>query len=63
MTSFRALQVSDTVPIKNDALEIGMAWTMTLNQNNELVQKIDRGRAYKNFVQQIRTQQRPDFYS
>ena len=54
---FRALQVGDTVPIKNDALEIGMAWTMTLNQNNELVQKIDRGREYKTFVQQIRTQQ------
>ena len=54
---FRALQVSDTGLLKNDALEIGMAWTMTLNQNNELVQKVDRGREYKNFVQQIRTEQ------
>ena len=55
---FRALQVSDTELIKSDALEIGMAWTMTLNQNNELVQKIDRGREYKNFVQQIQAGQR-----
>lgn len=54
---FRALQVSDTVLLKSDALEIGMAWTMTLNPNNELVQKVDRGREYKNFVQQIRANQ------
>ena len=54
---FRALQVSDTGLLKNDALEIGMAWTMTLNQNNELVQKVDRGREYKNFVQQIKAKQ------
>ena len=54
---FRALQVSDTMPLESDALEIGMAWTMTLNQRNELVQKIDRGREYKNFVQQIRAKQ------
>ena len=58
---FRALQVSDTAPLKGEALEIGMVWTMTLNQNNELVQKIDRGREYKNFVQHIRTQQRLTF--
>ena len=58
---FRALQVSDTGLLKNDALEIGMAWTMTLNQSNELVQKIDRGREYKNFIQQIRTEQRLTF--
>ena len=54
---FRALQVSDTLPLKSDALEIGMAWTMTLNRNNELVQKVDRGREYKNFVQQMQAGQ------
>ena len=58
---FRALQVSDTDLLKSDALEIGMAWTMTLSQNNELVQKIDRGREYKNFVQQLRSKQRLTF--
>ena len=58
---FRALQVSDTGLLKNDALEIGMAWTMTLNRNNELVQKIDRGREYKNFVQQIQAKQHLTF--
>lgn len=58
---FRALQVSDTGLLKSDALEIGMVWTMTLNQSNELVQKIDRGRKYKNFVQQIQAQQRLTF--
>ena len=36
---FRALQVSDTGLLKNDALEIGMAWTMTLNQNNDSSRK------------------------
>ena len=58
---FRALQVSDTAPLESDALEIGMAWTMTINRNNKLVQKIDRGREYKNFVQQIQTGQRLTF--
>ena len=58
---FRALQVSDTLPISSEALEIGMAWTLTLNQSNELVQKVDRGREYKNFVQQIQTEQRLTF--
>ena len=58
---FRALHVSDTVLLRSDALEIGMAWTMTLNQNNELVQKIDGRREYKNFVQQIRANQRLTF--
>ena len=50
---FRALQISDTEPLESDTLEIGMAWTLTLNQNDQLVQKIDNGREYKNFVQQI----------
>ncbi len=49
----RALQVSDTEPLKGDVLEIGMAWTVTLDQSGQLVQKIDRGQEYKNFVQQI----------
>ena len=38
----RALQVSDTSPLESDALEIGAAWTVTLNQNDQLVQKIER---------------------
>ena len=49
----RALQVSDTLPLESNALAIGMAWTVTLDQNDQLVQKIDRGQEYKNFVQQI----------
>ena len=58
---FRALQVSDTAPLESDTLEIGMAWTVTLNQNGQLVQKIDGGREYKNFVQQIQSKQRLTF--
>ena len=58
---FRTLHVSDTTLLQSDALEIGMAWTVTLNQNNELAQKVDRGREYKNFVQQIRANQRLTF--
>lgn len=57
----RALHVSDTIPLDSDSLEIGMAWTVTLNQNDQLVQKIDRGREYKNFVQQFQTGQRLTF--
>ena len=57
----RALQVSDTLPSDSDSLEIGMAWTVTLNQNDQLVQKRDRGQEYKNFVQQIRDGQRLTF--
>ena len=52
----RALQVSDTTPLESDSLEIGMVWTLTLDQNNQLVQKVDRGREYKNFIQQIQPQ-------
>ena len=54
---FRALQISDTAPLESEALEIGTAWTVTLNSDDQLVQKIDRGRAYKNFVQQIQAEQ------
>lgn len=57
----RALQISDTEPIETDALEIGTAWTVTLNSNDQLVRKVDRGKEYKNFVQQIRTGQRFTF--
>lgn len=57
----RALQVSDTQPVARDALEIGLVWTLTLNGNNQLVQKIDRGQEYKHFVQQFQAQQRLTF--
>ena len=57
----RALQISDTEPLNSDTLEIGMAWTVTLNQNNQLVQKIEGNRAYKNFVQQFQSNQRLTF--
>lgn len=57
----RALQISDTTPIESDALEIGTAWTVTLNSDDQLVQKVDRGRHYKNFVQQIPAGQRLTF--
>jgi len=57
----RALKISDTAPLESDALEIGMAWTVTLNQKDQLVQKVDRGREYKNFVQQIQAGQRLTF--
>lgn len=49
----RVLQVSDTEPLESKALAIETAWTVTLNYNNELVQKIDNGREYKNFVEVI----------
>ena len=58
---FRALQVSDTTPLDNDALEIGLAWTVTLNPNDQLAEKIDNGREYKNFVQHIKARQRLTF--
>ena len=58
---FRALQVSDTEHLNSDSLEIGMAWTVTLDQNEQLVQKIDRGREYKNFVQQFQLGQNLTF--
>ncbi len=49
----RALHVSDTAPLNSDSLEIGTAWTLTLDRNDQLVQKIERGREYKNFIQHI----------
>ncbi len=57
----RAVQVSDTAPIPIEALEMGVAWTVTLNQRGELVQKREGGREYKNFVEQIRAKQSSDF--
>ena len=57
----RALHVSDTMPVDSDTLEIGLAWTVTLDPNDRLVQKIDRGREFKNFVQHIQTGQRLTF--
>ena len=53
----RALQISDTAPIERSGLEIGTAWTVTLNPDDKLVQKIEGNREYKTFVEQIRTQQ------
>ena len=49
----RALQVGDTELLKSDALAIEMVWTVTLNRGNELVQKIDNGKEYKNYVEVI----------
>ena len=57
----RAVQVSDTAPIPIEALEMGVAWTVTLNRDGELVQKREGGREYKTFVEQIRTEQTFDF--
>ena len=57
----RTLHVSDTRPLESDALEIGMLWTLTLDGNNQLVEKIDNGREYKNFLQQLRSGQHLSF--
>ena len=57
----RAVQVSDTAPIPITALEMGVAWTVTLNHAGELVQKREGNREYKTFAEQIRTEQTLDF--
>lgn len=57
----RTVQVSDTAPIPIEALEMGMAWTVTLNQAGELVQKREGNREYKTFAEQIRAEQTFDF--
>ena len=57
----RTVQVSDTVPIPIEALEMGVAWTVTLNQDGEFVQKREGNREYKTFVEQIRAEQTFDF--
>ena len=57
----RAVQVSDTAPIPIEALEMGVAWTVTLNRDGELVQKREGNREYKTFVEQIRVEQTLDF--
>ena len=53
----RALQISDTEPLQSDALAIETAWTVTLNQNNELIQKVEGNTEYKNFVEVIQGHQ------
>ena len=57
----RAVQVSDTAPIPIEALEMGVAWTVTLNRDGDLVQKREGNREYKTFVEQIRAEQTFDF--
>ena len=57
----RVVQVSDTMPIPIEALEMGVAWTVTLNQDGELVQKREGNREYKTFVEQIRAEQTFNF--
>ena len=57
----RALQISDTAPIEVSALEMGTAWTVTLDANDNLVQKIEGNREYKTFVEQIQKEQRLTF--
>lgn len=53
----RVMQVSDTAPLPIEALEMGLAWTVTLNRDGELVQKREGNREYKTFVEQIRSGQ------
>ncbi len=57
----RVVQVSDTAPIPIEALEMGVAWTVTLNRDGELVPKREGNREYKTFVEQIRAEQTFDF--
>ena len=57
----RAVQVSDTAPISIEALEMGVAWTVTLNQVGNLVQKREGNREYNTFVEQVRAAQTFDF--
>ena len=57
----RALQVSDTAAIELSALEIGTAGTVTLDSNDQLVQKIDNGQEYKIFVEQLQPKHRLTF--
>ncbi|RKU14240.1 type III-A CRISPR-associated RAMP protein Csm5 [Candidatus Poribacteria bacterium] len=57
----RVVQVSDTSPIPIEALEMGVAWTVTLSRNNNLVQKREGNREYKTFIEQIRPEQTFDF--
>lgn len=53
----RAVQVSDTAPIPIESLEMGTAWTVTLNRDGELIQKKEGNREYKTFAEQIRPDQ------
>ena len=57
----RVVQVSDTAPIPINTLEMGVAWTVTLNRAGTLVPKRVGNREYKTFVEQICAEQRLDF--
>ena len=57
----RAAQVSDTAPLSIEALELGLAWTVTLNRDEQLVQKREGNREYKTFVEQIQAEQTLEF--
>ena len=57
----RVVQVSDTASLPINALEMGLAWTVTLNRAGELVQKREGDREYKTFVEQLRAEQTLDF--
>ena len=57
----RVVQVSDTAPIPINAVGMGVAWTVTLSRNDQLVQKREGNREYKTFVEQIRAEQTLDF--
>ena len=57
----RVVQVSDTAPVPIEALEMGVAWTVTLNRDGELVQKREGNREYKTFAEQICAEQTLDF--
>ncbi len=57
----RALQVSDTTTMDLSGLEIGTAWTVTLNSSTQLEQKIDRNQEYKIFTEQIQPRQQLTF--
>ena len=59
----RALQVSDTASTDIAELEIGTAWTVTLDSRGQLVQKIEGNQEYKIFLEQIQTKQRLTFFS
>ncbi|MBI1928961.1 type III-A CRISPR-associated RAMP protein Csm5 [Candidatus Poribacteria bacterium] len=57
----RTVQISDTETGEIKALEMGVVWTVTLDNRNQLVKKIDRGREYKVFVEQVRSGQSLEF--
>ena len=58
---YRNETFKEPITLASDTLEIGMAWTVTLNEDERLVQKIDNRQEYKNFVQQIQPKQKLTF--